>query len=153
MIDTSGLIEADVLAVLYNSSRPQGMGFVEHDDEEMTRREAEELLKDRAYFDYLKGRVMKVNLKDDSSFDPRDYDRDNGSGAAQRAVELLRASHGPINSETKKSHREGVETAAALTYNRLHQETRQRGNVITLGLADVKDDLKQAVDRAKKSVK
>lgn len=38
------------------------------------------------YFDYLKGRVMKVNLSGDE-FDEWGYDRDNGSGAAHRALQ------------------------------------------------------------------
>lgn len=37
------------------------------------------------YFDYLKGRVMKVSISGDS-LDPRLYDRDNGQGAAARAL-------------------------------------------------------------------
>jgi hypothetical protein len=40
-------------------------------------------------FDYLFGRVMKVNLNG-NSFEERLYDRDNGPGAAQDAVERVR---------------------------------------------------------------
>lgn len=42
------------------------------------------------YFDYLYGRVMKVDLSSDESFEERLYDRDNGTGAAQRVIDRLR---------------------------------------------------------------
>lgn len=45
--------------------------------------------KPNLYFDYLYGRVMKVNITHDE-FDPWLYDRDNGNGAAQRAIDNLR---------------------------------------------------------------
>lgn len=151
MIDISGLNKADVLAVLYNRSRPQGMGFLAYDEASMMREQAEELLQDSCRFDYLSGRVMKINLKDDDSFDERLYDRDNGIGSAQSAIDELRKS-GVESDEIKKAHKVGVEQAAALTYNRLHQETRVSGGVVELGLSDVKDELKPAIDRAKKSV-
>lgn len=52
--------------------------------------EAEELLRMGTYFDYLKGRVMKVDLSNDDCFEEWLYDRDNGNGAAQRAINQLR---------------------------------------------------------------
>jgi hypothetical protein len=41
-------------------------------------------------FDYLNGRVLKLDLRDDAEFDPRLYDRDNGEGKAARVIENLR---------------------------------------------------------------
>lgn len=75
----------EALAALYNASKPQGMGILHHDQAPMTLKEATILLEDQTYFDYLKGRIMKVNFKEDT-FDPSLYDRDNGQGAAARAV-------------------------------------------------------------------
>lgn len=55
---------------------------------------------DSIYFDYLNGKVMKVDLGQDE-FDPRLYDRDNGEGAAQRAIDnlkiALKVKNGEIN--------------------------------------------------------
>jgi hypothetical protein len=86
MIDISKMDKAEVLAALYNASKQQGRGFFHAWGQKPLRREeAEELLTEDTYFDYLHGRVMKVELKGDS-FDPRLYDRDNGSGAAARAL-------------------------------------------------------------------
>jgi len=34
--------------------------------------------------------VMKVDFSDDKGFDERLYDRDNGHGAAQRAIDAAR---------------------------------------------------------------
>lgn len=73
------------LAALYNASQPQGMGFLHFTPEEMTADEAKELLKQTTYFDYLKGRVMKVNFSGEF-VDLRLYDRDNGQGAGERAI-------------------------------------------------------------------
>ena len=89
MLNISGINKADLLAALYNNSRTQGMGFLSAKPGNMTRDEAAELLKETQHFDYLHGRVMKVNLSKDE-FDPWLYDRDLGQGAAQRVVEALK---------------------------------------------------------------
>jgi len=54
----------------------------------MTTEEAASLLESHTYFDYLKGRVMKVDLSGDE-LDPWLYDRDNGHGAAKRVIDSL----------------------------------------------------------------
>lgn len=77
--------KAKVLASLYNNAKSQGLGFLQFDNNPMTEGEAEEILKQQTYFDYLKGRVMKVDLSGES-FDPWLYDRDNGEGSAERAL-------------------------------------------------------------------
>ena len=89
LLNITGIDKADLLAALYNNSRTQGLGFLSAKPGNMTRDEAAELLKETPRFDYLHGRVMKVNLSKDE-FDPWLYDRDLGQGAAQRVVEALR---------------------------------------------------------------
>jgi hypothetical protein len=90
-IDIRTLDKAAVLAALYNHSKVQGMGFLHAKPGPMTVDEARSLLANgRVSFDYLYGRVMKVDLSGDS-FDPRVYDRDNGAGAAERVLSVLRA--------------------------------------------------------------
>ena len=93
-IDLRGLDKAAVLAALYNASKPLGLGIRFFDSAVMTVPEAAELLEESkawdCYFDYLKGRMMKVDLSgDDLSFWL--YDRDNGAGAAQRAIDGIKA--------------------------------------------------------------
>lgn len=80
-----GIDKPSVLAALYNRAKPLGMGFLHYTPEPMTRTEAAELLKKFDYFDYLKGRVMKVDLRGDA-IETRLYDRDNGERAAMRAL-------------------------------------------------------------------
>lgn len=88
MIDIKGR-KAEVLAALYNASHPQGLGFLHFSPPyPMSIEQAEALLAKGAYFDYLQGRVMKVDLSGDE-LDPRLYDRDNGAGAAQRAIDSI----------------------------------------------------------------
>jgi hypothetical protein len=98
VIDISGLTKASVLAALYNASAPVGMGFIHYTSGDMSEAEAEKALTTEIgpfgrplYFDYVRGRALKVDLSKDS-FDPWLFDRDNGKGAAARAIEKLRGS-------------------------------------------------------------
>lgn len=78
--------KARALKALYNASKPLGLGALQFDPNPMTDAEAKQIIDSgQTYFDYLKGRVMKVNLEGDS-FDPRLFDRDNGQGAAENAL-------------------------------------------------------------------
>ncbi len=90
MINIKGLNKADVLKELYNNSKVQGLGFLQATGKDMTTEEAEKLLDYRTDFDYLYGKIMKIDLSSDDEFNERFYDRDNGIGAAARAIERLR---------------------------------------------------------------
>lgn len=93
-VNIAGLDRAEIIAALYNASQPLGMGFLHYDPAPMMRDEAQAYLDqmgERPYFDYLKGRVMKVGFgvgTDEMRVDL--YDRDNGRGAAERAIDSLR---------------------------------------------------------------
>ena len=87
-IQIGNLHKGEVLAALYNASRPQGLGFLHYDPTPMTKDEADTIMCSTQNFDYLKGRVMEVNLSG-NSFDPSLYDCDNGEGAAEKAVSTL----------------------------------------------------------------
>ena len=93
-IDITGLDKAEVLLALYNHSKPLGLGWLQElgKTKEYTiddaRRDLEESSPD-FYFDYLYGRVMKVDLSKDT-FDGWLYDRDNGEGKAQKVIDELR---------------------------------------------------------------
>jgi hypothetical protein len=81
-----------VLAALYNASRPQGLGWIPYAPKDMTEEEAQGFLKDCDYFDYLKGRVMKIYMGKPGTaieLDFRLYDRDNGQGAGEQACKGL----------------------------------------------------------------
>lgn len=85
-ISIEGIDKAELLAALYNHSRPLGMGILNYDPKDMTKEEAKEILDtSRTDFDYLKGRVMKVNIKGDELRTDL-YNRDNGQGAAEAIV-------------------------------------------------------------------
>lgn len=90
MIDISKLDKAEVLAALYNASAPRGLGFLQATAGNMSAAEARELLKAGAYFDYLRGRVMKVDLSGNELREDL-FDRDNGRGAAADALAPLLA--------------------------------------------------------------
>ncbi len=91
-ISIAGLDKASVLMVLFDRSKQQGMGFLDiRGSIPLTKEEAQEELTANSgmYFDYLRGRVMKVDISGDS-FDPWGFDRDNGQGAAESAIASLR---------------------------------------------------------------
>lgn len=79
--------QAAALAALYNASKAQGRGRIHFTPGDMPLQEAEDLLNTSRcpYFDYLKGRVMKVDLAL-GELDAGLYDRDNGEGAAEKAL-------------------------------------------------------------------
>lgn len=91
MVDIKGLDKAKVLKALYDHSHVQGSGFLQAvPDGVVTVDHCAGLLENQTYFDYMHGRVLKVDLSGDA-FDERLYDRDCGEGAAQRAVDSVRA--------------------------------------------------------------
>jgi len=114
-MDITNYNKAEILAALYNNSQPLGLGFLHADSNDMSTEEAQEILdNDRyQYFDYLKGRVMKIDMKGKcyQTFSPKSkkkrivekckkkyvslkidtrlYNRDNGAGAAERVIESI----------------------------------------------------------------
>jgi len=88
-MNIAGKSKAKVLAALFNNARPLGLGFLHYKpDHIMDEVEAESLLQEQTYFDYHEGRLMKVNLATDT-LDTRMYNRDNGEGAAEKAIEAI----------------------------------------------------------------
>jgi hypothetical protein len=87
--DISKANKAEILASLYNSAKPMGMGVLHYTPEDMTIEEAQELLDTgQIYFDYVKGRCMKVNLST-NNIRLSLYDRDTGHGAGYNAIKHL----------------------------------------------------------------
>lgn len=78
--------KAGALSALYHRAKSQGLGMFALSPRYL---DAPSLLKETQRFDYLHGRVLKVDLSGDE-FDPRLYDRDNGVGAAEHAVTSAR---------------------------------------------------------------
>lgn len=92
-IDITGIEKATLVASLYNNSKPLGLGFfAAKNNAEMKAADAQKYLDNgQTYFDYLQGRVMKIDVSEDE-MDPWGYDRDNGQGAASKVVEAIRKS-------------------------------------------------------------
>lgn len=105
MTNIANLPKAELLAALYNASRQQGMGFMDPTGRlDMTTAEAEGVIAKYSregsdnklrisYFDYLHGRVLKVDINGDE-LRPHLYDRDNGQGACDLVVQNLRVKLG-----------------------------------------------------------
>lgn len=95
-IDISGLNKAEVLNKLYTASKPLGLGRLHFVPGPLSSQQAQDLIaehyenrngRESIYFDYLVGRVMKVELAGDV-LETRNYDYDNGPGAAAKALGL-----------------------------------------------------------------
>lgn len=149
-VSIAGLSKAAVLAGLYNASRPQGMGFAQYDPEPMTTEKAQEIIDaGHTYFDYLAGRVMKVDLSGDS-FDPWGYDRDNGEGKAATVVRAI--TDGDVNGPLiQTTHRQGKVAAAEEVFEHALDRTVTRDEsglpTMRLGLGEVADELLPYVHR------
>jgi len=103
MVSIKDIDKAKLLAALYNRARPQGLGFLHFSPQDMTVEEARKQLEEGydhrkqfgefgskpMFFDYLNGRVMKVNLNGDK-MDTWGYNRDNGEGVAEKIITSLR---------------------------------------------------------------
>lgn len=83
-----------------------------------------ELLEKYTQFDYLHGRVLKVDLSGDE-FDERLYDRDCGAGAAQRAVDSIRdeTEGGEATTENTEGEKKepSLEEQAEMTKEAVHK--------------------------------
>lgn len=152
-----GLNKAAVLAALYNASKPQGMGFLHYDPSPMSVEQAEELLKQGTDFDYLMGRVMKVDLGGDT-LDPWLYDRDNGQGAAAAAIASLQSTSNANNETISKSHSDRTFLSALDAEAHLNEQSgvayMPNGiPVFNLGLDNFKQQLEPKVKKAKEDNK
>lgn len=82
--------KAKILAALYNHARVLGMGAMHYDPTPMTEEVALNLLQQRQdyhYFDYHRGRVMKILITDRAEdLDVYLYERDNGPGSVMNAL-------------------------------------------------------------------
>jgi hypothetical protein len=87
-INIKNMDKSEILRRLYNNSKPQGMGILHFDPTPMTYEQAEDILSKShdKYFDYLKGRVMKIDLSGEM-MDTWLYDRDNGQGSVKMVLE------------------------------------------------------------------
>lgn len=103
-INIAGIDKAELFAALYNHAKPLGMGMLHYDPTPLTKESAEKLMglgddsarmfpgmgRRSMYFDYVKGRPLKIDLSGDE-LETALYNRDQGDGAAERIVEGLRA--------------------------------------------------------------
>jgi len=97
-MDISMYNKAEVLAALFNGARHgQSLAALAAaaQPEKMTLQEANELLQKGHYFDYVRGRSMKINLGGDGKkFKTMLYNRDNGIHAAECIISALEKADG-----------------------------------------------------------
>ena len=85
------LNKAQALAALFNNAKTQGMGVLHYNPNHvMTEAEAEAVLAEGPYVDYLEGRVIKIDFDKygENQLDVTQYNRDNGPFAAQGALNV-----------------------------------------------------------------
>lgn len=91
-MNISGLNKAKVLQALYARARVQGLGILHAEPSGLSDEDATSMVENNDYFDYVRGRVMKVGLGGDD-LNPALYDRDNGDGAAAAALKEVFPDH------------------------------------------------------------
>lgn len=104
-VSIAGLDKAELFAALYNHAQPLGMGFMQYDPTVLTKEVAQKMMEggdDSArmfsgigsrrvlYFDYVKGRPLKIDLSGDE-LETSLYNRDQGKDAAEKIIAKLRA--------------------------------------------------------------
>lgn len=153
-IDIKVLNKAAVLQALYNAAKPQGAGFIHYDPTPMSAEEALKILRSgQTFFDYLKGRVMKVELKGDS-FDPSSYNRDNGEGTAEAVIDQLRKTGDTNTPAIAKTHSDHTFLSALETKSMLPSESgitsdpSEETLVVQLGLNDLREHIEPKVIKA-----
>lgn len=153
-ISLKGLNKAEVLAALYNASKPQGMGFLHYDPTPMKTEEAESLLRRQTDFDYLKGRVMKIDLSGEE-LDSWLYDRDNGEGAAAAAIASLQLTGNANSDAIRKAHSNGTLLSISVIEPLLDQESSFKSDKniasLNLGVSEFKEQLLPKIENAKKN--
>ena len=150
---TKILTKAAVLAALYNAAKPQGMGFLHYHPTLMTEEEAATILvSGTTYFDYLRGRVMKIDLSHDvESLNTSLYNRDNGPGAAERAIAALRSSgntNDPSVAAIQKQNTVAAAEDVSRSFGTKSEFTQENGMVVlTLGMDDMEEYLSPEIDK------
>lgn len=96
------LLKAMLLQELYNNSKPQGMGMLRFVPGDMPLDMALELIERQQNFDYVAGRVIKVNF--DRCATPSDvvgrlYDRDIGEGSFDKCFARARERYAEARAE------------------------------------------------------
>ena len=148
-VSIKGLDKAVVFAALYNRAKAQGMGFTKYDPEPMTAEQAQENIGQFGYFDYVLGRVMKIDLSG-NDVSTGGYNRDNGQGAVEEVIAELRDG-GAVNSPSiRNAHSKSTLAAAAhLAHNQDEQSSSEvDGNILKMhiGISDIWDDVKGTVN-------
>jgi len=90
MVDIKGLDKARVLKALYDRGNIQGTGRFAKNDTTVTVEICKAMVERSYRFDNMFGLSLNVDL-DGDEFDESGYDRIYGAGAAQRAVDSIRA--------------------------------------------------------------
>ena len=90
-VDCTGLDPYDVLAQLYNSSLPKGLGVLQAKYEAMDRENAKLILDSNFNTDYVYGRPIKTSFNNWPLLYPGTYDKYNGDpGMMHRLIAKLR---------------------------------------------------------------
>lgn len=85
------LNKAQALAALFNNAKTQGAGVLHYNPNHvMHEAEAKAVLAEGSYVDYLEGRVIKIDFDKfgENQLDVTQYNRDNGTFAAQDALKV-----------------------------------------------------------------
>lgn len=150
--------KAEVFAALYNAAKPKGAGFINYDPRSITPEEAVEITKGDfdISFQYVKGRVMKINLSGDE-FDPSGYDSENGSDTSQYVIDALINTGDTYPEEIERLHLENTRNSAMATQDRLYDKPEVKNNgdvmIVKMTLSNLSDYIQPNLDKILKEEK
>lgn len=119
IVNIAGLDKAEILRRLYTDAKPEHPEYRNYNLLPMTLEEAHLLIEKNLSFDILNGRVMKINLANDT-VDTFIYDRHNGQGVAEQIIENIRRNNQPKISEEERVYRYLTSLATGISEEKIN---------------------------------
>jgi len=106
-VDIKGLDRGEIVAAFFNAAMPKGLGFVKVTDNQISAKQGRALLEahknertGHTYFDYVEGRLLKLDFDETDQLWVDLYDRDNGNGLGAEIIAELRRQQTPTQTPT-----------------------------------------------------
>lgn len=96
LINIQGLKKEDILVVLYSNAKFHKYSAIKaatnitSNDAKIDLDRAIKIDAERIYFNFYQGKVMNIDLTSDKYFNPLEYDKVNGQGTAEKAINSLK---------------------------------------------------------------
>lgn len=155
-IDITGLDLKMVICAIYNFAAPKLMGFLNYQSEELTIKEAENLIEnDHGWVDKYKGRIIGVRIKE-GLLEVNEFECHYGQGVAKKLIDELQKSNSPNTDQIKSWHKENLlkfaqQAKQKLSYDHEIDESHQGILIVNMNMSDMADVVGPAIEKALQS--